>query len=222
MCICMKSFSGHLLFFVLIFLAHIVTSYPLVWGDSFTSRYLPMSIIRELNFDLNEFDFPYDKQIPYFLQYRNGRIVSSYPVSAALTAIPFYLVPVLLGIGHQSPWIPVLEKASTASITLLSALLLSLTVKRLATKRASLFVTAVDGMHASATCWPSTFCCGVPRDTTRQRLPRCSFTHAPACTARYEPIGRGPCAWSTMPKADCPRLYARPCCSPHCGARCWL
>jgi hypothetical protein len=43
---------------------------------------------------------------------------------------------------------------------------------------------------------------------------------APACTARYEPIGRGPWAWSTMPKADWLRLCARPCCSPRCGARC--
>src|SRR5262245_31422029 len=121
-------------FFIQIFHAYIATSNPLVWRDAFVSRYLPMTIFRKPNFDLTEFDFPYDKQIPYFLQYRHGRIVSSYPVRAALTANPCYLVPVLLGIGHQSPWIPIVEKASAASIMLFSAFLLSLGVTGLATQ----------------------------------------------------------------------------------------
>ena len=138
------------LFFLLIFLVYISTSNPLVWGDTVASRYFPISIIRELNFDLNEFNFPYDKDIPYFLQYRNGRLLSSYPVGASLTALPFYLVPVLLGISHQSPWVPLLEKVSAASIAVFSALFLYLTLRRLATARTSLVITAIYALCTSA------------------------------------------------------------------------
>jgi hypothetical protein len=125
-------------FFLLTFLVYIAPSNPLVWGDTVASRYLPISIIREFNFDLNEFNFPYDKDIPYFLQYRNGRLLSSYPIGASLTALPFYLVPVLLGISHQSPWVPLLEKISAASIAVLSAVFVYLALRRLATARTSL------------------------------------------------------------------------------------
>ena len=120
-----------------------------VWGDTFASRYLPISIIREFNFDLNEFNFPYIKEIPYFLQARNGHLVSSYPVGAALTAVPFYLIPVLFGISHQSPWIPILEKFSAASICLLSALFIYLTLRRLSTQRTSLVITAIYSLGTS-------------------------------------------------------------------------
>ena len=77
------------IFFPFIFLIYMATPTLLVWEDTIASRYLPISLIREANFDLNEFDFPYDKEIPYFLQYRNGRLISSYPVGAVLTAHTF-------------------------------------------------------------------------------------------------------------------------------------
>ena len=137
-------------FFLLIFLVYMAPLNPLVWGDTIASRYLPMSIIRELNFDLNEFNFPYDKDIPYFLQYRDGRLISSYPVGASLTALPFYLVPVLLGISHQAPWIPLLEKFSAASIVVFSALFFYLALRRLATERTSIVVTGIYSLCTSA------------------------------------------------------------------------
>jgi hypothetical protein len=137
-------------FFILIFLIYMSTLNLLVWGDTITSRYLPISIIRELNFDLNEFNFPYDREIPYFLQYRDGRIISSYPVGAALTALPFYLVPVLLGMSAQSPWVPLLEKFSAASITVFSALFLYLALRRLTRHKTSLVVTAIYALCTSS------------------------------------------------------------------------
>jgi Dolichyl-phosphate-mannose-protein mannosyltransferase len=137
-------------FFSLIFLAYIATLNPLVWGDTVASRYLPLSIIRELNFDLNEFNFPYDRDIPYFVQYRAGRLISSYPIGASLTALPFYLIPVLFGISHQSPWIPLLEKFSAASIVVLSAFFLYLTLRWLTTERTSLVVTGIYAFCTSA------------------------------------------------------------------------
>lgn len=137
------------IFFPFIFLIYMATPNLLVWGDTIANRYLPISLIREANFDLNEFDFPYDKEIPYFLQYRNGRLISSYPVGAVLTALPFYLVPVLLGISHQSSWIPLLEKLSAASIAVFSVLFLYLMLRHLATAKNSLIVTSIYALCTS-------------------------------------------------------------------------
>src|SRR4026209_641553 len=138
-------------FFILIFVAYITTpNVAAWWGDTFASRFLPISILREGNFELNEFDFPLNKVLPYFLQYRNNRLISFYPVGAALTAVPFYVVPVLLGIDYNSLWIPLLERVSAASITLLSALFLYLALRRLTTKKTSLIVTAIYALGTSA------------------------------------------------------------------------
>jgi hypothetical protein len=145
-----KSIIWTSVFFLLILIAYIGTSNFLVWGDTVASRYLPISVIRELNLDLDEFTLPYDKEVPYFLQYRNGRLVSSYPVGAALTAVPFYLIPVLIGVSHGSLWIPLVEKISASSITLMSAFFLYLSLKQLTTQRTSIVVTGIYALCTSA------------------------------------------------------------------------
>lgn len=135
--------------FLLISIVYIANSRHLEWGDTIPTRYLPLSIIREFDFDLDEFPFLYTQVIPYYLQNRNGHFVSSYPVGAALLAVPFYLIPVLSGISAQSPWLPFLEKLSAAAIAVLSAFFLYLALRRLASERTSMIVTAVYALGTS-------------------------------------------------------------------------
>lgn len=82
-------------------------------ADTFPTRYLPISILTEGDLDLDEFPFlrrgkfpmPGDEKsgIPYFLKYRRGHWMSTYPVMPAILATPVYAVPVLLGLQNGPP-----------------------------------------------------------------------------------------------------------------------
>jgi hypothetical protein len=62
--------------------------------------------LREFDFDLDEFPFLYEGEMPWFVQRINDRIVSAYPRGGVL-ALPVYLLPVLGGLSPQSPWITI-------------------------------------------------------------------------------------------------------------------
>jgi hypothetical protein len=138
-----------LVLFGVIFCIYMTPSKLLVWGDTIPNRYLPFSIIREFNLTLDEFVSPSASEIPYFLQHRNGYFVSSYPITPAILAVPFYVVPVLLGMTYDSPWMPLLEKLSASSIALLSAVFLYLALRRMTTEGTRLVVTAIYALCTS-------------------------------------------------------------------------
>ncbi|SRR5579884_129164 len=98
-----------LLFFSCVFLYNFTRNY-LGTSDTTPNMYLPVSIILHGDFYLDRFPtLPKIKQrpLPYFLQFRNGRVISSYPVLPAIMAVPVYLGPVLWlkaqGISYNSP-----------------------------------------------------------------------------------------------------------------------
>ena len=57
-------------------------------ADTLPARYLPFSLVRELDFDLDEYTYLYDESarrsyplwrgMPYFLRYHNGHYLSTY------------------------------------------------------------------------------------------------------------------------------------------------
>jgi Dolichyl-phosphate-mannose-protein mannosyltransferase len=118
-------------------------------GDSFPARYLPLSILREFDLDLDEFSFLHREWVDYYLQYRNGHFVSTFPVGAALLATPIYLLPVLWGISPQSPWMPFLEKSSARIIAALSVVFLYLALRRLTSARQALLITLLYALGTS-------------------------------------------------------------------------
>lgn len=60
--------------------------------DSLPARYLPFSILREGNFDLDEFDWLYAAERPYFLRPTpDGRWASTFPVATPLVVTPLYV-----------------------------------------------------------------------------------------------------------------------------------
>jgi hypothetical protein len=100
-------------------------------GDAVPARYLPFSVLREGDYDFDEFPFLYDARAarsypspeghPYFLMRRNEHFVSRYsPVSGTL-ALPFYLVPVLAGVSPTSPHVWLLERFAASALIGLSA-----------------------------------------------------------------------------------------------------
>ena len=91
------------------FVVYNVNLRPISSADTFPTRYLPISILIEHNFDLDEFPFLVtkdyawpgagDSDLPYYLQRRRGHLMSTYPVMAAVLATPVYALPVLLGLA---------------------------------------------------------------------------------------------------------------------------
>jgi tetratricopeptide (TPR) repeat protein len=75
--------------------------------DTTPARFLPLSILAEGDLDLDEFEFLHlhrtdPKELPYYLQYRNGHYYSSYPVLPGIMAVPVYVIPTLLGLFDAS------------------------------------------------------------------------------------------------------------------------
>jgi hypothetical protein len=119
-------------------------------GDTVPARYLPLSLLREFDFDLDEFPFLYQPQIPYFLQVINGRIISAYPPWPAVVALPVYLLPVLGGLTPQSHLLLELEKISATVITALSAVILFQTLRRLSHEHIAWVISVVYAVGTSS------------------------------------------------------------------------
>jgi hypothetical protein len=143
------SHPGAILFsvFLVVYLANGKT---LGSGDTMPARYLPLSLIQEGNFDLNEFPFLYARGTPYYLQLVNGRYISDYPVVSALVALPFYLPSALGRVNPRSLLIAALEKLSAATIVALSAVVLYFALLHLTNQRMALLSTVVYALGTSS------------------------------------------------------------------------
>jgi hypothetical protein len=122
--------SPWLLFLGVVFL-YSLNGRSLTAGDTIPASFLPVSILREFDFDLDEFPFLYESEMPWFMQRVEGRVVSAYPPWAGVLSLPVYVLPVLGGLPAQSPWIYDLAKLSATLITALSVVLLLCTLRRL-------------------------------------------------------------------------------------------
>jgi hypothetical protein len=76
------------LLFLSIVLIYNLNGKTLTSLDNLAARYLPLSILREFNFDLDEFPFLYEPGLPWSLTKRQDHIVSTYPPWPAVLALP--------------------------------------------------------------------------------------------------------------------------------------
>ena len=107
---------------------------PAFWSsDTAPTRYLPITIIKDWDLDLDEFSF--EAQDGYALKQAGGHVVSAYPPWGGVLAVPMYLMPVLRGETADSLPLLDLEKRSAALITALSVLILYFTARRLTHER---------------------------------------------------------------------------------------
>lgn len=122
-------------------------------ADAVPARYLPISILREGDFDLDEFTFLYDDAArvaypspeghPYFMTRVRGHYVSRYSPGAGVLAVPVYALPVLAGLPASSPHLWLLERLAAASLIALSAVFLFLALCELTSQARALLIAAL-------------------------------------------------------------------------------
>jgi Dolichyl-phosphate-mannose-protein mannosyltransferase len=146
---CLWIRSPWLLFLGVIFI-YSLNGRALTSGDTIPASYLPLSLLREFDFDLDEFPFLYEGDLPWFLQSINGRVVSAYPPWAGVLAVPVYLPSVLGGISPQAPMIHDLEKLAATLITALSVILLLCALRRLTSEKIAWSVAVIYALGTSS------------------------------------------------------------------------
>ncbi|MDD5309234.1 MAG: hypothetical protein PHU25_18120 [Deltaproteobacteria bacterium] len=109
-------------------------------GDTLPARYLPFSILKHGDFDLDEFPQLYDakaketyptlENAPYYLRVHKGHYYSAYTIGPAIAALPVYVLPVLAGCAPTPQNSERLEKGAAVFIAALSALFLFLALVR--------------------------------------------------------------------------------------------
>ena len=129
-------------------------------GDSLPTRVLPFSILREGNLDLNEFSWERTRsgRLPYYLRGTGKHLYSMSTIATPLVVTPLYVVPAWLLAHYAIPYddvrarvlIVVMERLSAAILTALSAVLVLLTLDRLASRNWAIALTLVYGLGTSA------------------------------------------------------------------------
>jgi len=129
-------------------------------GDTLPTRCLPLSLIGEGDFDLDEFTFLHDARarhryptvetVPYYLRKRGEHVYSAYTVAPSLLALPAYLVPALSGIDAGGEGAEALEKYAATGITALSVLFLFLSLAQLISRRWAFAFALVYGLGTSS------------------------------------------------------------------------
>ena len=128
-------------------------------ADSFATRVLPFSVLREGNLTLDEFTWVRlaDGHVPYYLRQVGDHIYSGSTVATPLVVTPLYVLPAWWlaanGIGYDDVRarviIVVMERIAAATLTALSASLLFVVLRRLTSWRWALALTVVYGLGTS-------------------------------------------------------------------------
>lgn len=149
-----------MLLFVAVAAAFSANLRPIGAGDTLPARYLPFSLLRALDADLDEFPVLYDEDaretfpildgIPYFLRRPAARYRSAYSTVPALLALPVYAGPIAAGTPATSPLVPHLEKLAATLITAASVVVLFAALCRLTATPWALAIALVYGLGTSS------------------------------------------------------------------------
>ncbi|MAG38646.1 hypothetical protein CMO90_01005 [Candidatus Woesearchaeota archaeon] len=140
-------------FFLLIFFIYNINLRVIHSADNNTSWYIPLSLIKEKNFDLNEYIdyFLLNKEhiliwreMPYYLVEKNNYVVANNSILGSLFALPFFILAELffnLNFGHAI--IPYLAKLTSTLLCVLSAIFIFYSVKRISSRKNSYLITMI-------------------------------------------------------------------------------
>lgn len=149
-CSLSESLRSPLLLFLLTILIYSLNGRTHWSGDTIPARYLPLSLVRELDFDLDEFPFLYKSTLPYFLTVSHGHVVSAYPPWAGVLALPVYLGPALLGVDPTSPLVEDLEKRAAMLITAVSVVVLFFALRRITLQKTAWLIAVIYAFGTSS------------------------------------------------------------------------
>lgn len=145
-----ESLRSPLLLFLLTILIYSLNGRTLWSGDTIPARYLPLSLVRELDFDLDEFSFLYESGLPYSIRSSSGHIISIYPPWAGVLALPVYLGPALMGVDPTSLLMADLEKRAAMLITAVSVLVLFFALRRVTLEKTAWFIAVIYAFGTSS------------------------------------------------------------------------
>jgi hypothetical protein len=117
-------------------------------GDTQPAELLPVALLGNGDFDFREF-IKSDEPLPYWCQYRRGRVVSTYPILPGLLNVPVFAAAKVLGVDVFAERMR-LSMISASLISALSVLFLFLALDRLATRRSTAVLLATA--YAFGTC----------------------------------------------------------------------
>ena len=145
-----ESLRSPLLLFLFTILIYSLNDRTIWSGDTIPARYLPLSLVRELDFDFDEFPFLQESTLPYFLTSSHGHIISTYPPWASVLALPVYLGPALLGVDATSPLLMMdLEKRAAMLITAVSVIVLFFALQRVTQPKTAWFIAVIYAFGTS-------------------------------------------------------------------------
>ncbi len=119
-------------------------------SDTVPAQHLPLSILREGNLDLDEFSSLHQSPKLKGLTFTGKHYVSSYPVGAAILAVPFYFVSAFGPMPGNSWFTLKLEKFAASLIVLASVIILYFTLLRLASRSAALIISVIYALATSS------------------------------------------------------------------------
>lgn len=122
-------------------------------ADTLPARLLPVSLLREHDFYLDEFSSLFDVFVDkYFVRRINDHLVSTYPPWVSVLALPVYLVPVLTGATRllSGEILFDLEKRAAMLITALSVLVLLFALRRMTKPRIAWFIAVIYAFGTSS------------------------------------------------------------------------
>ena len=137
--------------------------------DTMATRMIPVSLLRSGDIDLDEFDFffsgqyptspvasdngPAPERTPYWVQYRRGHYMPTFPATAGIVVTPLYAPAVLLGMlndpGRVFLMATLLAKLSASLLAAISVAVVFLTAHRLTGPREAFWVAVIYGFCTS-------------------------------------------------------------------------
>jgi hypothetical protein len=119
-------------------------------SDTIPARHLPLSILREGNFDLDEFGYLHKAPEMKGITFTGQHYVSSYPIGAAIFALPFYVVSAIGRMPGNSWFTLELEKFAASFIVLTSVIIFYFTLLRFVSRSAALIISIIYALATSS------------------------------------------------------------------------
>jgi hypothetical protein len=128
-----------------------MANFKTIWAtDTVPARYLPFSILREGDLDLDEFQNLYSRGFVPIILHLGSHYVSSYPIGAPILATPFYVFSAAGPVTPNSGFVLDLEKLSAASLVALSAILVYFVLIRWTGRRAAIVLTILYALGTNS------------------------------------------------------------------------
>jgi hypothetical protein len=119
-------------------------------SDTVPARHLPLSILREGNFDLDEFSYLHKSAEMRGMTFTGQHYVSSYPIGSAIFALPFYFVSAIGRMPGNSWFTLELEKFAASLIILTSVIIFYFTLLRFVPRYAALIISVIYALATSS------------------------------------------------------------------------